>query len=146
MDVRLGRGALFSVDDEELLAGANVAAVGSSATGWEIIQFGAAELIGVRTFRLSRLLRGQSGSEPEMRQERLPGERFVLLNTAVVQPRLSLQNAGLLNHWKIGPQQYDIGSPSYVSVSLRGAMLGLRPWAPCHLRATRQGPDVTFSW
>ena len=145
MTVALAYGAINSVSLEEVLQGANVAAVGTPATGWEILQFGSAQLVAARTYELSMLLRGQSGSDPEIASLRPAGERFVLLNGAVVQPTLSLAEAGLLNTWKIGPAQYDLGN-SYVRIDQRGALLGLRPLAPCHLRAVRSGGDVAFSW
>ncbi|HRX34912.1 MAG TPA: glycoside hydrolase/phage tail family protein [Aestuariivirga sp.] len=143
--VKLDAGALSSISDEELLGGANAAAVGSDATGWEILQFANAELVAGRTYRISRLLRGQSASEPEMLPIRVAGERFVLLNKAVVQPVLSLAASGLPTSWKIGPAQYDVGR-QYVSVAHQGKLLGLRPLSPCSLRASRDGGDVIFSW
>ncbi len=145
LTVKLAIGKLASVSGEQLLQGANLAAVGSEATGWEIIQFGDAELIGTRTYRLSRFLRGKSGTDPEVVVSRAADERFVLLNGAVVQPLLSLAEAGLANVWRIGPSQYPIGT-SYLAISHRCKMLGLRPHAPCHLRARRQGSDIAFSW
>ena len=93
----------------------------------------------------SMLLRGQSGSNAEVLPLRPAGERFVLLNRAVVQPTLSLGEAGLTSTWRIGPAQYDLGR-SYVSIEQRGAMLGLRPLSPCQARAKRQGGDVLFTW
>ncbi len=145
LTVQLGFGALASVSVEQMLQGANLAAVGSDETGWEIIQFGIVELIAARTYRLSLLLRGQSGSGPEVLVSRAPGERFVLLNRAVVQPVLSLAEGGLETDWRIGPAQYPIGA-SYLTIGHRGRLLGLRPRAPCRLSGARQGADVRFSW
>ena len=59
-------GALASVSESEVLAGANIAAIGDEAAGYEIIQFAAAELIAENTYRVKTLLRGQAGSGPEM--------------------------------------------------------------------------------
>ena len=143
--VQLTTGVLSSVSEEELLRGANAAAIGSMADGWEIIQFGRAELIGPRRYRLSWLLRGQSGSEPEMKVTLPPGSRFVLLNDAVVQPELSLAQASLEQNWRIGPQQYDL-SRAQLALTHRARLLGLRPLAPVHLRGQRVGPDLRLSW
>ncbi|MCA3555312.1 glycoside hydrolase/phage tail family protein [Aestuariivirga sp.] len=143
--VRLSSGAVFSAGLDELLQGANLAAVGSMATGWEIVQFGAAELVGVQSWRLSLLLRGQFGSEPEMRALRPAGERFVLLDAAVVQPVLSLAQAGLEQTWQAGPSGGGLAQ-AQASVTLRSALLGLRPLAPVRLKAARQGDGVLFSW
>lgn len=50
--------ALTNASDEDLLGGANLALLGS-----EMMQFGLAEPLGERQWRLSRLLRGRIGSE-----------------------------------------------------------------------------------
>lgn len=145
IEVRLGSGAVFSTAMDDLLQGANLAAVGSMATGWEILQFAGAELTGAQTWRLSLLLRGQFGSAPEMRGQRPAGERFVLIDEAVVQPALSLGLAGLEQTWRLGPIDHDLAR-AQAEVTLHGAMLGLRPLAPVRLRAARRGDGVLFSW
>ncbi|MBI3672356.1 MAG: glycoside hydrolase/phage tail family protein [Rhizobiales bacterium] len=145
LTVKLEFGALASVSEAELLQGANVAAVGGSAEGWEIVQFVNAQLVGPDTYKLSVLLRGQSGSEPEMADPRAAGSRFVLLNGAVVQPVLTLAEAGLAQTWRIGPAQYDL-TRKYVSIAHTGRLLGLRPLSPSQLRARLDGGDVVFSW
>ena len=143
--VKLSSGAVFSAGLEELLQGANAAAIGSMETGWEIIQFANAELVDGQSWRISLLLRGQSGSAPEMRGVRPAGERFVLLDEAVVQPELNLAQAGLEQSWRAGPPQYDLAR-AQAEVTLRTSMLGLRPLSPVHPRALRQGADVLLSW
>lgn len=143
--VRMGSGELLSVTEEEVLQGANLAAVGSMAAGWEIIQFARAELTGEQTYRVSLLLRGQAGSEAEIRNLRLPGERFVLLDQAVVQPALSLSQVGLEHSWRVLAADTEFGEAE-TQITHRPAMLGLRPLAPVHLRARRQGGDLVLSW
>lgn len=64
---------LQSCDDAALVAGSNAAAIES-----EIIQFGRAEPLGDRKFRLSRLLRGRRGTEWAMGLHEV-GEAFALL-------------------------------------------------------------------
>ncbi len=143
--VTLTAGALFSVGLDELLDGANVAAVGSPDTGWELLQFAEAVLISPRSYRLTTLLRGQSGSDPEIAPSRSAGQRFVLLDSAVVQPGLSFERSGAPASWRIGPPQYDLAR-SHLALSSQGLRLGLRPWAPCQLRAARQVGGVLFTW
>lgn len=143
--VRLASGAVFSRSIEEVLQGANLAAVGSAATGWEILQFTTAELVAAQTWQLSGLLRGQFGSAPEMRSLRPAGERFVLIDEALVQPSLSLAQAGLEQSWRLGPAENDLAR-AQADVTLRSRMLGLRPLSPVRLRAVRSGGDVLFSW
>ncbi|MFO1122506.1 MAG: glycoside hydrolase/phage tail family protein [Hyphomicrobiales bacterium] len=143
--VKLDSGALAALDESEVLDGGNIAAVGDAATGWEIVQFAGAELVDADTYRISTLLRGQSGSAPEMLASRAAGSRFVLLNAAVVQPELALQEAGLAVTWRIGPAAYD-ASRRHVSLTQSGKMLGLRPMAPCHSSLRRDGADLIISW
>jgi hypothetical protein len=145
VDVLLTTGDLLAVSEEELLQGANAAAIGSMETGWEIIQFARAELVAARRYRLSLLLRGRSGSEPEMLALRPEGQRFVLLDEAVVQPQLSLAQGALAQEWRIGPAQYDLAR-AQLALKHSGRRLGLRPLSPCQLRAVRIGGDVNFSW
>ena len=61
--VQLYGGALASVSDTALFGGANAAAVQRADGAWEVLQFANAELVADRTYSLSRLLRGQAGSE-----------------------------------------------------------------------------------
>jgi hypothetical protein len=143
--VRLTSGALSSAGAEELLQGANAAAVGSPETGFEIIQFAEAQLVAPDSYRISFLLRGERGSSPEMAALRPAGQRFVLLDEAVVQPELALAQAGLPQEWRIGPAQYDLGR-AQLTLNHTGRRLGLRPLSPCHARAVREGGDVVFSW
>jgi hypothetical protein len=145
LTVQLASGALFSVSGEELLQGANLAAVGSMATGWEIIQFAKAELVGEQTYRLSMLLRGQAGSEPEIRELRATGERFVLLDQAVVQPQLTFSQAGLEHSWRLLAADSEFGEAE-TALTQRPAMLGLRPLPPVHLRTRRAGGDLLLGW
>ena len=146
VSVALAAGGLSSVSMGELLAGANAAAIGDPVTGWEVLQFATANLIATGTYRIGSLLRGQSGSEPEMLPARPAGSRFVLLNDAVVQQQLLLAEAGLELTWRIGPAAYDYGHSSYLQLTHQGRMLALRPLSPCQLRAGRDGGDVVFTW
>ena len=82
--VQLYGGALSSVSDSALFAGANAAAVQRADGAWEVIQFANAELVGDRTYLLSRLLRGQAGSEWAMGAPLAAGAPFVLLDEHVV--------------------------------------------------------------
>ena len=57
--VQLYGGALARSRDTHVLDGANAAAVQTPDGAWEVLQFANAELVGARTYELSRLLRGQ---------------------------------------------------------------------------------------
>jgi hypothetical protein len=146
LDVALDFGALSSVTRAEMLAGANVAAVGNVATGFEILQFETAVLTGVNSYRLSGLLRAQGGSRAEMLPFRALGQRFVLLNGAVTQLGGTLAEALVPSRFKVGPASLDAGSPAYVTVDVAPTLKGLRPLQPAGLRAVRGAGGVLISW
>jgi hypothetical protein len=146
IEVELNHGALASISQAQLLDGENAALVGTQATGFEIIQFKFAELIGTRRYRLRGLLRAQSGSRSEMLASRTAGQHFILFNKAVIQPVLATAQQGLLQTWRIGPASKDIADPSYVEVSFDPALLPLRPLPPAQLRAVRTASGLTLSW
>jgi hypothetical protein len=143
LDVVLDHGALSSVSKAELLDGANVAVIGSDATGFEVVQFLSATLVAANTYRLRGLLRAQAGSAAEMVSSRAAGERFVLLNGAVGQVAGAAVEAST---WRVGPETQDHGHPSYVSLDLPPTLKGLRPLRPAHVKARRDASGVTINW
>lgn len=145
-DVVLKYGALSSVSEVEVLNGANIAVIGDVASGFEIIQFASAELIGPNTYRVKTLLRGQAGSGPEMLTSRAAPTNFVLLNPAVIQVELAGAEATLENTWRVGPAQLDSGHSAYLEMTLQAQSKGSRPLSPCQLRGLRDGADVVFTW
>ena len=64
---------LVSCDDEALVGGGNLAALGS-----EVVQFGSAEPLGQGRFRLTRLLRGRAGTDWAMGTHAI-GEPFAMI-------------------------------------------------------------------
>ena len=71
---------LQSCDDDALVNGGNLAAVGT-----ELIQFGKVETLGAGKFRLSRLLRGRRGTEWAMGTHGA-GETFAMIDPTRLQP------------------------------------------------------------
>jgi hypothetical protein len=47
---------------------------------------------------------------------------------------------------RVGPARSDISDPAYVELTGAPAGVGLRPFAPAHLRARRLGGDVAVRW
>jgi hypothetical protein len=117
LDVDVLSGGLASVSDLALLNGANAAAVGSAASGWEIVQFRDAELVAPGRYRLSMLLRGQAGSEPEMLASRPAGSEFVLLDQAVTELAWQADDIGVPVTLRIGPASLDTADPAYRTTS-----------------------------
>jgi hypothetical protein len=146
LDVLMHSGALYSVSEEALLQGANFVAVGTAATGYEILQFRTAELVGPSTYRLKGLLRAQAGSQQEMLLTRDPGASLVVLNAAVIQPKLTEAEALRPSTWRIGPRLHDILSGTYQEFELGPILKPLRPLAPVQPRAHKIAGGVALSW
>jgi len=144
--MQLYGGVLSSVPDSAVLGGANAAAVQRADGAWEIIQFANAELVGERTYRLSRLLRGQAGSEWAMGAPLLAGAPFVLLDRNIVSIVSGLDAVGRDLQLRVVAASRDIGDPTALALAATPQATALRPLAPVHLKAARGGSGVTLSW
>ena len=115
--VRLYGGALASVSDSALLGGANAAAVRRPDGAWEVLQFANAELVGERTYELSRLLRGQAGSEWAMGDPLPAGAPFVLLDAACGRrSRAASMRSSAPMQLRIVAAERDHGDPAAVAL------------------------------
>jgi len=144
--VRLYSGTLGSVSLLQMLGGRNAAAIRSSNAGWEVIQFEHATLVAPNTYELSRLLRGQAGSEAAMATLLPAGSAFVMLDAALARVDLTLDEVGLAYNWRYGPASRDIGDISYASAIHAFEGLGLKPLSPVHIRGHRIGDDLEITW
>ncbi|WP_417263066.1 baseplate multidomain protein megatron [Celeribacter sp.] len=150
--VKLTRGELFSVDPLDVLNGANVAAIGDgTSSNWEVFQFANAEIVGENTYDISLRLRGQAGTDGldagEMTQSWPAGSRFVLIDATLRQLDLPQSSRGLARHYRIGPSNraYDDTSFNHYVEAFDG--IGLRPYAPAHLKADLlSSGNTSVSW
>ena len=143
-------GTLESVTDLRLFAGENALAVAQPGGGWEILQFGTAELIAPGRYRLSRLLRGQRGTETDMAAVVPAGARVVVLDTALAPLPVIEADLGMPWNWRIGPASRPVSDDSYLAEVFTPRGTGLRPFAPVHVeqpwRRARSPGDLTISW
>jgi len=148
VQVRLVRGDLSGISELSLLNGGNAAAIGDgSPENWEIIQFRDAELVGENTWHLSVLLRGQQGSDGLMPDTWPEGSYFVLLDGGPTQLELRRSTRNVAHHYRIGPSLRAYDDPSYRHEVLAFAGIGLKPYAPAHLRGSvLSNGDASFSW
>lgn len=152
MRVRMIGGRLESKDPDEVLAGANLAVIGTSGPeqspdAWEVIQFAKAELVAEGTYDISVRLRGQAGSDSLEFGEWPAGSWFVLLDTAAQQIDLPASALGQERHYRIGPASRPVSDPVYVDTLHAFSGNGLRPYAPVHLLAVQGGSgDIDLSW
>jgi len=148
--VDLASGTLESVTDLTLFGGANALAVESAPGKWEIVQAGAAELIATGRYRLTRLLRGQRGTEAAMGNPTPAGARVVVVDSALAPLPIAEADLGLPWNWRIGPAARSVSDASYTALAFTPAGRGLVPFAPVHVaqpwRTARSPGDLTIRW
>lgn len=144
--VQLATGALSASDDLKMLGGANVAAIRRADGAWEVLQFGAAELVGENTYRLSRLLRGQLGTEWAMGDPVPEDSPFVLLDSSLVAVARGTDLLGRGFDYRVGAANVDIGSGNMTALSASVGATALMPWSPAHVRGKRNEDGILLSW
>jgi hypothetical protein len=150
LTVDLATGKLESVTDVALFGGANALAVETAPGVWEVVQVGTAELIAPRRYRLTRLLRGQRGTEAAMGNPTPAGARVVVLDTGVVQLPIAEADLGIPWNWRIGPAARAVSDASYAARTFTPEGQGLVPFSPVHVqqpwRSARVPGDLTLRW
>lgn len=149
LTVTIAGGPLTSATDVQTLGGRNVAAIRNPAGAWEVLQFEIAELVAPETYTLSRLLRGQAGTEAAMADVIPAGAPFVLLDQSRTVVPMRLDELGLPYRWKHGPSNRNIGDATYGESVHAFSGAGLRPLSPVHVRSNRDeaaGGDLTIHW
>ncbi len=129
--VDLLTGTLESVEDLTLFGGANALAIESAPGVWEIVQAGAAELLAPGRYRLTRLLRGQRGTEGAMGNPGPVGARVVVLDDSLATLPIAEADLGIPWNWRIGPASCSVSDETYVA-------------QPC--RTPRTPGDLTIRW
>ncbi|MCH8518120.1 MAG: phage tail protein, partial [Cyclobacteriaceae bacterium] len=150
LEVDLLTGTLESVTDLTLLSGANALAIETSPGTWEIVQAGAVELIAPGRYRLTRLLRGQRGTEGAMGNPTPEGARAVVLDTSLAVLPIAEADLGIPWNWRIGPASRPVSDETYVARSFAPEGVGLRPFSVAHVaqpwRRPRTPGDLTIRW
>lgn len=143
-------GTLESITELALFGGANALAIESAPGSWEIVQAGVAELIAPGRYRLTRLLRGQRGTEEAMANPALTGARVVVLDAALASLPIAEADLGLPWNWRIGPASRSVSDETYVAASFTPEGAGLRPFSVAHVeqpwRRPRTPGDLTIRW
>jgi hypothetical protein len=107
-----------------------------TSAGWELLQFLEAELVDIETYKLTRLLRGQQGSEDAMLAGAAAGARVAVLTGAEQRMAVAGWERGLGLTWRASEWEGDFTFDGQAA----------RPWSPAHLKATRIGADLALSW
>ncbi|MHA3977373.1 baseplate multidomain protein megatron [Halovulum sp. GXIMD14794] len=148
--VDLLTGTLESVTDLSLFGGANALAIESAPGVWEIVQAGAAELIAPGRYRLTRLLRGQRGTEGAMGNPAPAGARVVVLDDSLASLPIAEADLGIPWNWRIGPASRPVSDETYVAQAFTSEGVGLRPFSVAHVeqpwRTPRPPGNLTIRW
>ena len=148
--VDLLTGTLESVSDLTLFGGANALAIEGTTGTWEVLQAGNAELIAPGRYSLTRLLRGQRGTEAAMANPAPPGARVVVLDETLASLPIAEADLGLPWNWRIGPASRSVSDETYVAKSFTAVGAGLRPFSVAHVEQPWRRPrtlgDLTIRW
>ena len=145
--VDIASGILTSMSDLEVFAGNNTCAIYNQAADvWEIVQFADATLLSTKRYKLTKLLRGQLGSERAMAAPLPAGSKFCMLNSNVVQNSMSRSDIYQTFWWKDGPSSRSIADTSYNTRQYAFRGEGLRAYSPTNLKLIRQGSNLVITW
>lgn len=139
--VALGGGQLASVGDLAALAGRATMAIRVDGA-WELFAFAQAELVGERTYRLSRLIRGLGGEEHLAQRNAPAGSTVVLLNDALVALARSAAEIGAPIDYRIGSADRDYADPIFARPTVTATNKTLRPYAPTKPRTRRMEAGI----
>ncbi|WP_425057066.1 phage tail baseplate protein [Shimia isoporae] len=146
--VRMLVGDLESVGRAKFLNGGNFFAIGDGVPdNWELFQARTAELVGEQTYQLSNRLRGQLGTERSAGSVWPQGSWVVAVNEGISQLELAARLRNVARHYRIGPatQTYSHETYGHSVHAFKG--IGLRPYAPVHLRIERgNAAGSSLSW
>ncbi len=140
---------LSSASDTSVRAGANTIAVLTPSGEWEIIQFANAQLNGDGTYTLTKLLRGQLGTEAFMGEPTLSGTTMFVVDYQRMTyikggaSRFNIETS--LRHGAIG---YNVSDNRYSDLVVTPRGVAYRPYAPGHLHQTVDGgtDDIVLTW
>jgi hypothetical protein len=146
LEVEISSGAVAAVSDEAALAGDNLFALRGPDGRWEILSAARVELVGERIYRLSRLLRGLGGSEPEAARTVPAGALLVRLDEAVAPLTTSLDDLGQTWRYRIGPAGRDHADPAVAELIATVGPAALAPFAPVRATARREPDGIRLAW
>ncbi|WP_333896906.1 baseplate multidomain protein megatron [Brevundimonas aurantiaca] len=143
--VRVEGAAPQSAAETAVLGGANTLAI-QTAGGWEVAQYRSATLIAPDVWRLTGLLRGQQGTEAEMRAGAAAGAVVVFLEPRAARAEIGRAERGLPLVCRAGPAGAAPGGAGFrqAGFTLRG--LYDRPWSPAGLTVRVSAEGRRISW
>ena len=143
--VRVEGAAPESAVETAVLGGGNALAV-ETAAGWEVVQYRSAVLLGPGTWRLEGLLRGQQGTEVEMRAGAGAGSVVVFLDDRLARAEIGRGVRGLPLVCRAGPAGAAPGGAGFTETVFQSRGMHDRPWSPCGLAVAADGDGLTIRW
>jgi hypothetical protein len=141
---------LASVPDVQLFDGANAFALESAPGVWEILQAGTVELIAPARYRLTRLLRGQRGTEWAIADPAPAGATIVVLDAGVVPLPITRSEVGLEAYWRAGPASKPHTDETFEQQKFTPEGRGLIPFSVVHVEQPhlreRVPGDLSLRW
>ncbi|WP_028714363.1 glycoside hydrolase TIM-barrel-like domain-containing protein [Paracoccus sp. J55] len=148
--VDLAYGTLVSITDNQLFSGGNALAIESAPGVWEVVQAATVELVSAGRYKLTRLLRGQRGTEWAMGAVVPAGATVVVLDQTLVELPISEEDVGTPWHWRVGPASKPVSDTSYRHQQFTPQGRGLEPFSGVHAvqpyRRGREAGDLTIQW
>jgi hypothetical protein len=144
LHISLYSGHLASKDDEVVLAGGNRIAVETDSGDWEVIGFAEAELVALGEYRLTRLLRGQLGTDFAIGAT-AAGNRILVLDDRPSWLPVPAQWLGGEIDLRAYAGRHDAEGAAF---SADIGLDPLLPLAPAHLLAVRPAGsnDIAITW
>ena len=146
LEVELDGGLIAAASEDAVLGGANALALIAPDGAVEVLQFTEAELIGARRWRLSRLLRGQMGTEARAQAPWPAGSRIVRIDRNLLPAASGLDLLGRSLVFRVGRADRDHGDDGVAEIAGVAGAAALRPLAPVHPHARRTGAGVEIGW
>jgi len=156
--VRLLGGTMPSATEVQVLGGSNVCAMQNDAGHWELFQYATATLNPDGTYTLSKLIRGQLGTEWVMQEDGFSsGNAFVFLeNQFSINPSsapyfpLTPGDRGIQQKARFGSAYKSIDDDNaYLEIVFTPEAMAKKPYAPVHLKAKWNldvNNDIALNW
>jgi len=146
--VKVTGGVLESVSQRQVFAGQNRMAIRENPESeWEIVQYQYAVLEGEDTYRLSRFLRGQLGTDVFIPSVYGSGVEVVFLKDGMQQLSAQAADFGEITSVRYGPSGLSLSDDSYLDVDVELKGVGLRPYGVVHPKAiVGENGDIVLSW
>lgn len=147
LDIHLEGPAPVSRTEAEILSGQNMVCVKARNGEWEMISFLNVQALGGEAYRLSGLIRGQSGTIGAMVAGVDAGAEVILLPADPVRADMATAEIGLPRLWRAGPAGFGAAAGEALEVEASWTGVALRPRAPAHARIRgRYGQDMAIGW